>query len=65
MQFKVVPVVVLSAMPSPAAIEDLYVHQASCVIELPTDLHGIERILMTIKELWLHVARLPYERVRK
>ena len=62
MQFKVVPIVVLSAMPSPAAIGDLYAHQAACVIELPTDLDGIEAALRTIKNLWLHVARLPYER---
>ncbi|HYI95937.1 MAG TPA: hypothetical protein VEX68_20515 [Bryobacteraceae bacterium] len=60
-QFKVVPVVVLSAMPSPAAIRDLYAHQAACVIELPTDLDGIEVALKTIKNLWLHVARLPYD----
>jgi hypothetical protein len=62
MQFKVVPVVVLSAMPSPAAIGDLYTHQAACVIELPPDLEGIEAALRTIKNLWLRVACLPYER---
>jgi two-component system, response regulator len=62
MDFKVVPVVVLSAMPSPAAMGGLYAHQAACVIELPPDLDGIEAALRTIKDLWLHVARLPYGR---
>jgi hypothetical protein len=56
-----VPVVVLSGRLSPNDTHSMYDESIACVIEMPSDLSSLERILGVINELWLGVARLPYE----
>jgi hypothetical protein len=40
---------------------NLYGEQAACVIEFPSTLDALERTLGSMKDLWLSVARSPYE----
>jgi CheY-like chemotaxis protein len=56
-----VPVIVLAGLLSPTDIRNLYEEQAACVIEFPSTLDRLERMLNTLKELWLNDARLPYQ----
>ena len=56
-----VPVVMLSGQVWPKDTQELYNEGIACVIEMPVDLDSLERTLRVMKELWLGVARLPYE----
>ena len=56
-----VPVIVLAGQLSPNETQTLYNDSVACVVEMPGDLDSLERVFTTIKELWLGVARLPYE----
>jgi CheY-like chemotaxis protein len=56
-----VPVIVLAGILSPTDIRRLYEEQAACVIEFPPTLDALQRILGTMKDLWLNDARLPYQ----
>lgn len=56
-----VPVIVLAGPLSPRDTQTLYRDSVACVIEIPSDLDSLERIFAIMKELWLGIARLPYE----
>jgi len=56
-----VPVIVLVGILSPTDIRNLYEEQAACVIEFPSTLDALQRMLRTMKDLWLNDARLPYQ----
>jgi CheY-like chemotaxis protein len=58
--FRAVPVIVLAGKLSPSQIQALYAQQVSCVFEMPGTVDELERILLTLKDLWLNSARLPY-----
>ena len=51
----------LAGLLSPTDIRNLYEEQAACVIEFPSTLDRLERMLNALKDLWLNDARLPYQ----
>lgn len=60
--FRRVPVVVLASSLSAESIANLYDSQVACVLEMPYDLSELEKMMQTVKQMWMNLARLPYQK---
>lgn len=54
-----IPVVILTSSTLASDMEISYDHHVNCYITKPSDLDAYMRIVQTIDEFWLRVARLP------
>ena len=53
------PVVVLTSSSPEADVEGMYARQASCYVVKPVGAKELEKIVLSIHELWLTVVKLP------
>lgn len=56
---KHIPVVVLSTSSTPADILSSYRNYANCYITKPVDVEEFNKVLLSIENFWLSIAKLP------
>lgn len=54
-----IPIVVFSTSSAPSDILTCYQNQANCYISKPVDVDDFGRVLLSIENFWLSVAKLP------
>ena len=57
--FKTIPVVILTTSASEADVEECYRLAANCYLKKPVELDDFERLVKSINDFWLAMAKLP------
>ena len=57
--FRSIPIVILTTSKAEEDIQDTYNHYANCYITKPTDLDDFIQIVKQIEQFWLSIVQLP------
>ncbi len=61
-RFKTIPTVILTTSESEVDIMQSYQLQANCYLSKPVQLESFERLISSINDFWLTMARLPHQK---
>lgn len=56
---KHIPIIIFSTSSAPSDVLVSYQNQANCYITKPVDVYDFSRVLLSIENFWLSVAKLP------
>lgn len=59
MEWKAIPVVVLTSSEADEDIIQSYMEHANCYIQKPVNFHGFEKVVQAIDNFWFTVVKLP------
>jgi hypothetical protein len=56
----VLPVIVFTSQLPAAEVDKIYDARAACVVEIPNELESLTMAIQSLKNFWVHQARLPF-----